>query len=72
MQIDECLTSMWACKTFAQYLVGLEKFTLQTDHKPLVPLMYTKDLDRASLRCLRLLMTLMRCKFEVIHVPASS
>ena len=61
--------SRGACEKFAKYLIGLDRFELQTDHKPLVPLMTTKDIDRTPVRCQRLQMRLMRFNAEVKHVP---
>ena len=65
----ECWPSVWACEKFSKYLVILEAFTLQTDHKLLLPLMEMKDLDRAPIRCQKLLIRLMRYNFKVVHIP---
>ena len=40
----EALALTWGCEHFAEYLVGMN-FQLQTDHKPLVPLFTSKNLE---------------------------
>ncbi|MCG8431295.1 MAG: hypothetical protein MJA29_09000, partial [Candidatus Omnitrophica bacterium] len=64
----EALATVWTCEKFSQYLFGLETFTVLTDHKPLVPLMNDRDLDRVPLRCQRLLIRMMRYNAKFQHV----
>ena len=58
----------WACERLSQYLIG-SHFILETDHKPLVPLMSTKNLEGLPLRIQRFRLRMMRYNYEIIHVP---
>ena len=52
VQIEkEELAATWACEKFPNYILGA-KFTIETDHKPLVPLLSTTDLHNLLLRVL--------------------
>jgi len=48
----EALATTWACEKFSTYLIG-KTFDVETDHKPLVPLLNTKHLDDLPPRILR-------------------
>ena len=47
----EALASTWAWEEFATYILGM-KFLIETDHKPLVPLLGNKHLDSLPPRIL--------------------
>jgi len=51
----EALATTWACERFTNYILG-KKVQIETDHKPLVPLLGTKHLDDLPPRilCFRL------------------
>lgn len=65
----ECLAATFAVERFDKYLMGLDHFKLLSDHKPLIPLMNTKDLDKTPIRCQRMLMRLRKYNFVAEHVP---
>ena len=64
----EALAFTWACERLQDYLVGLT-FHIQTDHKPLVPLFSTKNLDELPIRIQRFRLRMMRFHFTISHVP---
>ena len=67
----EALAITWACDRFADFLVGLV-FHIETDHKPLVPLLGAKRLDELPLRVQRFRMRMLRYHFTISHVPGSN
>lgn len=67
----EALAATWACERLYSYLLGL-KFTLITDHKPLLPLLGSRGLDELPPRILRFRLRLLRFTYEIQHVPGKS
>ena len=67
----EALAATWACEKFATYIQG-KTITLETDHKPLVPLLSHKPLDSLPPRVVRFRLRLMRFDYIIKHVPGKS
>ena len=67
----EALAATWACERLSSYLMGL-KFRLETDHKPLMPLLSTKALNKLPQRVLRFRLRLLRFTYDIVHVPGKS
>lgn len=64
----EALGITWACNKFEEYILG-KKFTIRTDHKPLVSIFGQKSLHEMSPRLQRMRMLLMRFDYAIEHVP---
>ena len=68
-QIEKvALAVTWACEKFADYILGCS-FAIETDHKPLVPLLNSKCLNMLPPRILRFRLRLTRFDYVVSHVP---
>jgi len=64
----EALALTWACEKFSPYIMG-KTIDIETDHKPLVPLMICKDLDAMPPHILHFHLRMMRYSFNICHVP---
>ena len=63
----EALAATKACELFQEYLLG-KHFKLETDHKPLVPLLSSKSLDEMPIRIQRFRLRLMRFSYKIDHI----
>jgi transposase InsO family protein len=66
----ECLSVVYACEKFKQYLFG-RTFNVVTDHKPLIPI-FKKPLSKTPLRIQRLLLRLQPFSFTATYQPGQS
>ena len=64
----EALAVTWACDRFSDYILG-RPFEIKTDHKPLVPILSSKNLDNLPPRVLRFRLRLARFEYTIHHVP---
>lgn len=64
----EALAVTWACEKFSDYILG-RRFEIESDHKPLIPLLSTKQLDNLPPRILRFRLRLGRFDYSIQHVP---
>ena len=69
VQIEkEALATTWACEKFTDYILG-KKILIETDHKPLVPLLTKKRLESLPPRILHFRLRLSRFDYHIEHVP---
>ena len=64
----EALAITWACERFTNYILG-KQIQIETNHKPLVPLLCTKHLDVLPPRILRFRLRLMQFDYTMSHIP---
>ena len=67
----EALAVTWACERMSEFVLGLE-FTVETDHKPLVPLLNEKELHKMPPRIQRFKLRMLRFNPNVVHVSGKS
>ena len=67
----EALALTWACEKFTEYVLG-KVIQLETDHKPLVPILGKKSLDSLPPRVLRFRLRLARFQYSIHHSPGKS
>lgn len=65
----EALAMTWICERFSEFLVGLPRFEIETDHKPLLSIMKSKDLDLLTTRLQRFRMRMLRFTYDIQYVP---
>ncbi|UYV82864.1 K02A2.6-like, partial [Cordylochernes scorpioides] len=64
----EALAIKWACERFKDFVVG-KTFLIETDHKLLVPIFTTKDLNDLTPRLQRYRMRMLQFSFHIFHTP---
>ena len=66
----EALAATWACGKFRDYILGTS-FTLETDHRPFIPLLSNTDLSKLPPRMLHFRLQLAGYSPEVTYVQGS-
>jgi len=68
----EACAATLACERFSLFLIGLPKFILRVDHKPLVAVLGNKPISDLSARLQRFRMRLAPFSYEVVHEAGKS
>ena len=66
--VKEALSIVWACEKFSDYILG-KRVQIETDHKPLVPLLTTTHFDSIPSPVLRFRLRLTRFDYTITHLP---
>ena len=64
----EVLALTWSCEKFSDYILG-SRFEIETDHKPLIPILSSKHLNDLPPRVLRFRLRMARFEYSISHVP---
>ena len=67
----EALAITWGCEKFSTYKLG-RTFLKQTDHKPLIPLLGSKQLNNLPPRVLRFRLRLARFQSSIEYTPGKT
>ena len=77
-QIEKEALATWACERFSIYILG-KRFSIETEHKPLVSLLGTKNIDSLPPTILRFRLRLVRFDYTIekncvlqIHSPSTN
>ena len=69
----EAMATAWAANKCRHFLLGLPKFILAVDHKPLIPLLSNKSLDLVTNpRIMNQRVKLLPYSYEVVHIPGKA
>ena len=69
---NEMLAVTWGCQRMNLYLQGLPHFIVETDHKPLIPILNSKSLIDMSPRIQNMRMKQLRYSFTAQHVKGTN
>lgn len=61
----------WGCERFKDFLIG-HHFHLETDHKPLLILLFIQELAELPPRIQRFRLRLMRYNYTITHIPGKT
>ena len=64
----ETITVMWACEKIAEYILG-QRFLIEQDHKPHIPLLKMKQLDKLRLPGYDFLWTMYLAYISKLQTP---
>ena len=65
----EMLAIVWGYEKVKRFLLGLPNFQIQTDHKPLIPILQSKMISEMSPRIQNLRFKLLNYAFTVEYCP---
>ena len=63
----EALVITWSCKKFTNFLRGLPRFTVKTDHKLLLAFLNSKKVNEVTLRIQHFCRRLLRFSYNTTH-----